>query len=358
MPLFKRGQKSTKQEALTDTEQGVDKTNNHHSNSEMPQTSPNHQARPSPADPLPGAMAQPAPGPVKQQQQLVFLCQLAHGSPTGRIAGFTNVRQLYEKISDAFDMPATEILFCTLNVYKVDMARLLGGQIGLEDFIYAHIKGSEKNGNIKSEPSLGLTITDNGAGYAFIKRIKEDSIMAKMDECLVGDHIESINGKSMIGARHFEVARAFKELPVGFSFTMVLVEPRKAFTKIQPRSAAKAAPASPLVTPGSTGNDALKGKVGSGKETLRLRAKGPAEIAPVPTEFEEKAAGKVDDLLESYMGIRDLELANELVELFKGKTDFPAFTSGVTEALGEFDFPETFVFDVWGAISDAKSGRI
>ena len=50
--------------------------------------------------------------------------------------------------------------------------------------------------------------------------------------------------------------------------------------------------------------------------------------------------------------------ANELVELFKGSTDFSTFTAGVTEALGEFDFPETFVFDVWGAISDAKAGRI
>ena len=112
------------------------------------------------------------------------------------------------------------------------MTRLLGGQIGLEDFIYAHIKGEVKKIEVqKTEPSLGLTITDNGAGYAFIKRIKEESVMAKCEECLVGDHIESINGKSMIGARHFEVARAFKELPIGLTFTMVLVEPRKAFSK-------------------------------------------------------------------------------------------------------------------------------
>ena len=51
--------------------------------------------------------------------------------------------------------------------------------------------------------------------------------------------------------------------------------------KIQPRSASKAAPASPLVVPGSTENSKLEGKVGTGKETLRLRANGPAEIAPV-----------------------------------------------------------------------------
>lgn len=30
---------------------------------------------------------------------------------------------------------------------------------------------------IKSEDALGLTITDNGAGYAFIKRIKEGSVI-------------------------------------------------------------------------------------------------------------------------------------------------------------------------------------
>lgn len=29
----------------------------------------------------------------------------------------------------------------------------------------------------KTEEALGLTITDNGAGYAFIKRIKEGSVI-------------------------------------------------------------------------------------------------------------------------------------------------------------------------------------
>ena len=30
----------------------------------------------------------------------------------------------------------------------------------------------------KTEDALGLTITDNGAGYAFIKRIKEGSVVS------------------------------------------------------------------------------------------------------------------------------------------------------------------------------------
>lgn len=56
-----------------------------------------------------------------------------------------------------------QILFCTLNSHKVDMTKLLGGQIGLDDFIFAHIKGRPKEIElVKSEEALGLTITDNG----------------------------------------------------------------------------------------------------------------------------------------------------------------------------------------------------
>jgi len=108
------------------------------------------------------------------------------------------------------------------------MSRLLGGQIGLEDFIFAHIKGQPKEVDIeKSEDALGLTITDNGAGYAFIKRIKEGSIMDKIDGVCVGDHIEKINDTSLVGCRHFEVAKMLKEIPKGATFLLRLVEPRK-----------------------------------------------------------------------------------------------------------------------------------
>lgn len=63
-----------------------------------------------------------------------------------------------------------QILYCTLNTPKVDMERILGSHVGLEDFIFAHVKGIQKEVNVyKSEDSLGLTITDNGTGYAFIK---------------------------------------------------------------------------------------------------------------------------------------------------------------------------------------------
>lgn len=109
-----------------------------------------------------------------------------------------------------------QILFCTLNSHKLDMTKLLGGQIGLDDFIFAHIKGRPKEIDIiKSEDALGLTITDNGAGYSFIKRIKEGSIIDSIPHIKVGDHIEKLGDVNVVSKRHFEVARMLKEIPVG-----------------------------------------------------------------------------------------------------------------------------------------------
>lgn len=61
------------------------------------------------------------------------------------------------------------------------MNKLLGGQIGVDDFIFVHKKGQTKEVEVtKSEEYLGLTITDNGNGYSFIKKIKEDSLIDKI----------------------------------------------------------------------------------------------------------------------------------------------------------------------------------
>ncbi|XP_073859303.1 PDZ domain-containing protein GIPC2 isoform X4 [Macaca fascicularis] len=103
-------------------------------------------------------------------RRLVFHAQLAHGSATGRVEGFSSIQELYAQIAGAFEISPSEILYCTLNTPRIDMERLLGGQLGLEDFIFAHVKGIKKEVNVyKSEDSLGVTITDNGVGYAFIK---------------------------------------------------------------------------------------------------------------------------------------------------------------------------------------------
>ena len=41
--------------------------------------------------------------------KLVFHCQLAHGSPTGLISGFTNVKELYQRIADCYDIDPKEV---------------------------------------------------------------------------------------------------------------------------------------------------------------------------------------------------------------------------------------------------------
>lgn len=54
----------------------------------------------------------------------------------------TYVMYYYYRISIIIIM-ILQILFCTLNTYKADMKKLLGGQIGLEDFIFAHKRGEQ-----------------------------------------------------------------------------------------------------------------------------------------------------------------------------------------------------------------------
>lgn len=49
--------------------------------------------------------------PRSSKPPLVFHCQLAHGSPTGLISGFSNVRELYQKIAECYDLPAEEVSF-------------------------------------------------------------------------------------------------------------------------------------------------------------------------------------------------------------------------------------------------------
>ena len=47
--------------------------------------------------------------PERPRPKLVFHCQQAHGSPTGVISGFTNVKELYQKIAECYDIDASEV---------------------------------------------------------------------------------------------------------------------------------------------------------------------------------------------------------------------------------------------------------
>ena len=267
---------------------------------------------------------------------MVFHCQLAHGSPTKQIRDFTNVKQLYEAIAKAFSLSTGDILYCTLNTHKVDMTRLLGGQIGLDDFLFAHVKGNNKTVRVvKDGPALGLTISDNGAGYAFIKKIRDDSIMSRVSEVAVGDHIASINGTDLTGCRHFEVARMLKEIPIGSEFSLTVVEPKKAFDEV--------AGMKPRGAQGGTGDV----KAGGGKKTLRMKRDGNAVVEDVPTDAVVEKVAKIDDLLENFVGIKDQELSTTIFDLAKNAAEADLFAGALDENLADFEFPDDFVLDVW-----------
>ena len=134
----------------------------HLSNSPVPSPKAGRSKTPAASPPPPYAESEKQQQQQQQQQQppppaeeperpkLTFHCQQAHGSPTGIISGFTNVKELYAKIAGCYDLDPKDILFCTLNTHKIDMKMLLGGQIGLDDFIFAHIKGTFQSANLIS----------------------------------------------------------------------------------------------------------------------------------------------------------------------------------------------------------------
>lgn len=288
--------------------------------------------------PAPAAPAAPPAGEA-DHFDMVFHCQLAHGSPTRQVRDFTNVKQLYESIAKAFGIETKDILYCTLNTHKVDMSRLLGGQIGLDDFLFAHVKGTSKATKVnKDGPALGLTISDNGAGYAFIKKIREDSIMDRVKECKVGDHIKNINGTDLTGCRHFEVARMLKEIPIGSEFSLELTEPKMAMAEIAPRG-----------TQGGSGNVSA----GGGKKTLRMKKDGTAVVEEVNDALQIKI-NKVDDMLEANIFIRDAELAQTIYDLAKASADADSFGGALDEQLHDFQFPDDFVLDVHEMVHDGK----
>ena len=76
---------------------------------------------------------------------------------------------------------------------------------------------------------MGPRVALPGLTSAPPQRIKEGSVIDHIQLISVGDMIEAINGQSLLGCRHYEVARLLKELPRGRTFTLKLTEPRKAF---------------------------------------------------------------------------------------------------------------------------------
>ena len=118
-----------------------------------------------------------------------------------------------------------------------------------------------------------------------------------------------------------------------------------------------------------------KASYGSGKQTLRLKSNGTAaieEVDNVRTQAEEN----INKLLETFMGINDSELgkpridlvvtecwvshisASQIWDLADGKTNTMELAEAIDNSdLEAFGFTDDFIFELWGAVTDAKSGR-
>lgn len=105
------------------------------------------------------------------------------------------------------------------------MDSLLTNYLSIGDLIVVHTCGRVKEIELeKTEEYLGLTITDNAIGKAFVKKISTNK--RQLQKIInPGDHIAAINSESTVGLRHYQVAKTLKDIPRGTKFTLDLVEP-------------------------------------------------------------------------------------------------------------------------------------
>lgn len=59
------------------------------------------------------------------------------------------------------------------------------------------------------------------------------------------------------------------------------------------------------------------------------------------------------------MGINDSELATQMWDLSEGKTNSMQLADAIDNSdLQEFGFTDEFIIELWGVITDARSGRL
>lgn len=59
------------------------------------------------------------------------------------------------------------------------------------------------------------------------------------------------------------------------------------------------------------------------------------------------------------MGINDAELASQMWELSEGKPNSMQLADAIDNSdLQEFGFTDEFIIELWGVITDARSGRL
>ena len=149
------------------------------------------------------------------------------------------------------------------------------------------------------------------------------------------------------------------------------------------------------IGPRNGGTGGKKQGYGSGKQTLRFRANGPAKVEEVD-DARTFAEEKINELLENFLGINDADLcklllmflellishllililrtinirlsvslmfhyllASQIWELAKNQDNTMDFAEAIDNSdLEFFGFTDDFIFELLGAVTDAKSGRL
>lgn len=129
------------------------------------------------------------------------------------------------------------------------------------------------------------------------------------------------------------------------------------------------------------GGNGKKKAYGSGKETIRFKADGTAAIQTnEEDETTQTGIDAINILLDTFMGINDTELATQVIipslihflnhsnylflflqiwELGVNKTNSMDFAEAIDNSdLEAFGFTDDFIIELWGAITDARQGRI
>lgn len=273
------------------------------------------------------------------------------------------------------------------------MNSLLGNYLSLGDLIVVHMCGQSKDVNlIKTQEYLGLTITDNGQGRAFVKKVKSnDSSIEKVVK--PGDHIAAINSESTIGFRHYEVAKALRGVPHETNFTLHLIEPLYSEkylngeietdlgkrlandlntddrTSIQLMRSQESNPSHQLTTntpnatlvhysnPDGGLNSVYDDLINSSLPIDRLLSSGNKDNGSAIQESVEAThrdayrhtIEKINSILEAFLGINDSTLAIQIYRLARDNKDsFSCFAKAIkTCELGAFNFGEDIETYLW-----------
>jgi len=266
---------------------------------------------------------------------------------------------------------------------------LLGNYLSLGDLIIVHMCGGSRNLCLKKgQEYLGLTITDNGIGRAFVKKVRSNDKLIE-DMIKPGDHIAAINSESMIGLRHHEVAKALREIPQGAEFTLHLVQPLSSAQQLEEEHKVRENPALASIDRlNSNSPDHFKPGLEKYEVTL-LSNKSEAENmeslyddlanSSLPIDQLLSRSANVDSkgtdhsvrndraydsyrrtiesinsILESFLGINDNALAVQIYRLAKENKDSQSsFSKAMRKSeLNILSFDEEIETHLWNCISD------